>query len=430
MSVKIEKLSGCKVRLDFVVNSEIFDEAIEEAFAKKIQDIEIKGFRKGKVPRAIFNQKFGEESLYEEAMNIVINNEYSEAIVSKKINAVGRPELDVDFETIGRGKKLKFAIITETWPEVELGQYRDLEVKLEDAVVTEEDVNNYIDEARKKGAELVLLEDGTLEKGHTAVFDFEGSVDGVLFDGGKAENYSLEIGSGQFIPGFEEQMIGMKPEEERVLKVTFPEGYPAEHLSGKEAEFKVKLHEIKKRELPELTEDFVKELEIENVNTVEEYKNYALETLKEQKVKAREEKFANEVLTKAIENATIEVPNALVDEEINRSLSQFENQAKQFNIPVEQLLSMYGINDIEKYKQAMRPQAEMNVKQRAVFLKIAEVEKIKMTAKDYKKELEEIIKSNGMSLEEAEQLYTKEIVTPYVQMGKVIDLIKETAKIV
>lgn len=430
MSVKIEKLSGCKVRLDFVVNSEIFDEAIEEAFAKKIQDIEIKGFRKGKVPRAIFNQKFGEESLYEEAMNIVINNEYSEAIVSKKINAVGRPELDVDFETIGRGKKLKFAIITETWPEVELGQYRDLEVKLEDAVVTEEDVNNYIDEARKKGAELVLLEDGTLENGHTAVFDFEGSVDGVLFDGGKAENYSLEIGSGQFIPGFEEQMIGMKPEEERVLKVTFPEGYPAEHLSGKEAEFKVKLHEIKKRELPELTEDFVKELEIENVNTVEEYKNYALETLKEQKVKAREEKFANEVLTKAIENATIEVPNALVDEEINRSLSQFENQAKQFNIPVEQLLSMYGINDIEKYKQAMRPQAEMNVKQRAVFLKIAEVEKIKMTAKDYKKELEEIIKSNGMSLEEAEQLYTKEIVTPYVQMGKVIDLIKETAKIV
>lgn len=430
MSVKVERLSGCKVRLDFVVNSAIFDEAIEEAFNKKIVEVEVKGFRKGKVPRTIFNQKFGEESLYEEAMNIVINNQYTEAIAGKKVNAVGRPELDVDFETVGRGKVLKFSIETETWPEVELGQYRDLEIKLEDAVVTEEDVNNYIDDARKKAAELVLVEDGCLENGHTAVFDFEGSVDGVLFDGGKAENYSLEIGTGQFIPGFEEQMLGMLPEEEKVLKVTFPEGYPAENLSGKEADFKVKLHEIKKRELPEFTDEFVAELEIENVKTVEEYKKYALDTLKEQKVKAREEKFANDVLSKAIENATIEVPNALVEEEVNRSLSQFESQAQQYNIPVEQLLGMYGINDIEQYKQAMHPQAEMNVKQRAVFLKIAQVEKIKMTAKDYKKELEDIVKTNGMSLDEAEKLYTKEIVTPYVQMGKVIDLIKETAKIV
>ena len=172
------------------------------------------------------------------------------------------------------------------------------------------------------------------------------------------------------------------------------------------------------------------ELEIENVKTVEEYNKYALETLQKEKVEARENKFANEVLTKAIENATLEVPETLVSDEVNRSLNQYESQAKQFNIPLEQLLSLYGITDVEQYKQNIRPSAVMNVKQRAVFLKIAEVEKIKMSASDYKKELEEIVKTNGGTLEEAEQVYTKEIVTPYVQMGKVIDLIKKTAKII
>jgi len=430
MSVKVEKISGCKVKLDFVLDSEVFDTAIDEAFNKKIVNIEVKGFRKGKVPREIFNQKFGEQSLYEDAMNIIINNEYIDAIKKKKIDAIGQPELDVDFATVGRGKKLKFSITTETWPEVELGQYKEIEVKLEDAVVTDEDVTEFIDKARKDAAELVLVEDGALENGHTAVFDFDGSVDGVPFEGGKAENYSLEIGSGQFFPGFEEQMVGMKSEEEKVLKVTFPESYPAKELSGKEADFKVKLHEIKKRVLPELNDEFVSELEIENVKTVEEYNKYALETLQKEKVEARENKFANEVLTKAIENATLEVPETLVSDEVNRSLNQYESQAKQFNIPLEQLLSLYGITDVEQYKQNIRPSAVMNVKQRAVFLKIAEVEKIKMSASDYKKELEEIVKTNGGTLEEAEQVYTKEIVTPYVQMGKVIDLIKKTAKII
>ena len=429
MSVKVEKVSGSKVKLEITVEAAVFDAAIEEAFEKKIVDVEIKGFRKGKVPRAIFNQRFGEESLYEDAMNIVINNEYIDALKKKKIDAVGQPELDVDFSTVGRGKKLKFSITTEVWPEVELGEYKGIQVQLEDAVVHEHDVDDYIKDELTKAAELVIEEDGVLENGKTAVFDFEGSVDGVLFDGGKADNYSLEIGSGQFIPGFEEQMVGMKPEEEKVVKVTFPENYQAEELSGKAADFKVKLHEIKRRELPELNDEFVAELEIEDVKTVEDYKKYVLATLEKQKVEERENKFANEVLTKAIENATLDVPEALVEEEINRALSQFESQAKQFNIPLETLLGFYGITSVEQYKENLRPSAVMNVKQRAVFLKIAEVEKIKMTAKEYKSELENISKENSMDIAEVEKLYTKEIVTPYVQMGKVIELIKESAKI-
>src|SRR5690554_4991482 len=225
MSIKVEKISGCKTKLEFNVDSNIFDEAIDKAFEKKIVDVEIKGFRKGKVPRRIFNERFGEESLYEEAMNIVINDQYIEAVTKKKLQVVGNPELKVDFASVGRGKDLKFTIEVEVWPEVKLGQYKEIEVEKESVDVTEKDIDEYINRIRNNHAELTLVEDRPLAEGDTAVFDFEGFKDGKPFEGGKAENHSLEIGSGQFIPGFEEQIVGMKVEEEKTIKVTFPEDY-------------------------------------------------------------------------------------------------------------------------------------------------------------------------------------------------------------
>ncbi|MFA5542283.1 MAG: trigger factor [Bacilli bacterium] len=429
MSVKLEKVSGCKVKLNFVLAEEDFDKAIDEAFEKNIVNVEVKGFRKGKVPRDIYNKKFGEESLFDDALNIAVNKAYNDALLKHKLEIVNSPELDVEYETIGRGKKLKFSVSVEVWPEVELGQYKELEVEKETTEVTEEDIKNYIDTNLKSYAELQIVEDGVLENGYTAVFDFEGFVDGVAFEGGKAENYSLEIGSGQFIPGFEDQMLGLEAGEEKTVKVKFPENYQAENLQGKDAEFKVKLHEMKKRVLPTLNDEFVKELELENINNVEEYNAYVKDLLLNEKKEASENKFVDDLLNKAVENATLEVPQGLVNEEVNRAFSQLENQAKMYNIPVEQFLGFYGISSAEEYKKNVEPSAINNVKQRVVFLKVAEAEKIKISAKEYNEEFDVIAKETNKSVEEVKNLYSKELLAPYLKIRKAIDLIKETAVI-
>lgn len=428
MSIKLEKISGCKVKLNFVLGSEDFDNALDAAFEKKVQEVEIKGFRKGKVPREIFNARFGEESLYDDALNIALNNAYEEALNKYKLQIVGSPELDVDYETIGRGKKLKFSITVEVWPEVELGQYKELEVTKDSTEVSDEDVTNYINNTLKSFAELEVVEDGVLENGHTAVFDFEGFTDGVAFEGGKAENYSLEIGSGQFIPGFEEQMVGMKTGEEKTIQVKFPENYQAENLKGKDAEFKIKLHEIKKRVLPELTDEFVKEeLELEDIKTVDEYKAYVKDLLKKEKEEASENKMVDDLLNQAINNATVEIPQGLVDDEVNRTFSQVEKQAKMYNIPVDTLLGIYGLGSAEEYKKNLEKSALVTVKQRVVLLKIAEVEKIKISAAEYEKEFKDIAEEVKRSLDEVKKVYSKDAIKPYIQIRKAIDLIKETA---
>ena len=429
MNITSEKLPGSKIKLNFVLESAAFNDAIDKAFAKKVVDVEVKGFRKGKVPRDIYNKMYGEASLYEEAMNIAINEAYVNAIVEQQLNVVGSPELDVDFETMGRDKELSFNIIVEIWPEVTLGQYKGLEIEKETTEVTEADIENHINNTKNNHAELEIVENGTLESGNTAVFDFEGFVDGVAFDGGKAENYSLEIGSKQFIPGFEEQMIGMKCEEEKTISVTFPENYQAENLKGKVADFKIKLHEIKKRVLPELTDDFVKQLKINDIETVEAYQTYVKEMLAKEKEEASQNKFTDDLLRTAIENATLEVPESMVQDEVSRHVSQMEQQANMYKMPVEQLLTYYGIESLDQYKKAMEPTAVMNVKQRAVFLKIADVEEIVVTDEEYDKEYEIVAQETKKKLAEVKKTYTKDVLAPYLKMRKVIDLIKDTAQV-
>ena len=427
MSVKVEKVSGCQVKIRFVVDSEAFDAALDQAFAKKVQEVEVKGFRKGKLPRDMYNAKFGEESLYEEAVNYAVNEAYQAALEKHTLEVVGRPNLDVDFATVGKGKKLKFSITVDVWPEVELGQYKELEVKKEAVEVKEEDINGYIDRQKKSHAELVLVEGKPLENGHTAIFDFEGFVDGVAFEGGKAENHTLEIGSHQFIPGFEEQMIGLTVGEEKALKVTFPENYQQDTLKGKEATFNIKLHEIKERVLPELNDEFVKDLEIEGIVTVDAYLAYVKETLTAEKEEASVNKFNDDVLTLAVSNATLELPAVLVEEEIERQVQQMEQQAKNYNIPMEMLLQYYGIESLEQYKKAIAPSAETSVRQRAVFLKIAEVEKFKISAKEYDDEFEAVALEYKKSIDDIKKMYAKEMIAPYLKMRKAISLIKDSA---
>ena len=427
MSVKVEKLSGCKVKLSFAADAEAFDVALDKAFEKKVKEIKVDGFRPGKLPKDIYMKRFGEASLYDEVVDFIVNEEYAKAIQTKKLEVVGRPELDVDFETLGHGKKFKFTVEVEVWPDVTLGEYKGIEVEKEKVEVKDEDVQEQIDRTLKNYAELEVVEGGKLEKGQTAVFDFEGFVDGKAFEGGKAENYSLEIGSGQFIPGFEDQMVGMEAGSEKDINVTVPENYQAENLKGKEAVFKIKLHEIKRRVIPALDEKFVKELEIENIGTVEDYRSFVKESLIKDRSEAAENKLSDDILTKAVDNATVEVPNALVEEEVNRSFRQVENQAKMYNMPVEQLLKYYGIDSVDAYKEALKPNALANVKQRIVFAEVAKVEKLKVSDKDYNSELDLIVKEVNKPLEEVKKVYTKEALTPYILMNKAMDLIKKEA---
>lgn len=427
MSVKIEKLSGCKIKMKFVVNSEVFDEALDQAFAKKVQTIEVKGFRKGKLPREMYNTKFGEESLFEEAVNITVNEAYREALEKHKLDVVGAPELDVDFTTVGKGKKLKFSLEVETWPDVELGQYKELVVEKDKAVVTEEDINEYIERQKKNHAELSLVEGVALAKGHTAIFDFEGSVDGVAFEGGKAENYSLEIGSNTFIPGFEEQMVGMLAKEEKTIRVKFPENYQQESLKGKDADFKILVHEIKERVFPELNDQFVEELELPDIKTVSQYREYVTNTLTQEKSEAATNKFNDDLLTLAVSNAKLDIPLTLINEEIEMQVRQMEKQAKEYNIPLELFFQYYGIENLEQYKKAITPSAEASVRQRAVFSKIAEVEKIKITEAEYNAEFKAVADQYKKSVDEMKRLYAKEMIAPYLKMQKAIELIKNTA---
>lgn len=429
MSVKLEKISGCKVKLNFTLKAEEFDLALDKAFQKVIKDREEPGFRKGKMPKSMFIKKYGVEVLYNEALDFAINAAFIDAIQSKKLEVVNEPKVDIDFETLGQGKKLKFSIEVEVYPEVTLGQYKELDIKKESVKVSKKDVDEYIERVLKQHAELVVVEDKALELGNTAVFDFDGSVDGVHFEGGKAENYSLEIGSGRFIPGFEDQMLGMKIGETKNINVKFPEDYQAENLKGKDAVFEVKLHEIKQRQIPELTDEFVKdELEIKEVSTVKEYKDFVKDVIKKDKEEAAENKFTDDCVTKAVENATLEVPEGMVDTEVDHQIKGIERQAKMYGMSVDVLLKYSGIESLDVYKQTIRPSALTAVKQRLVLDEIAKVEKLKVNKTDYEKEIKEVIKETGKSEEEVRKLYTIEAITPYILTQKAIKLIKDSVK--
>ncbi len=428
MSVKKEVLSSCKVKLSFTVDAEKFNAGLDKAFEKQVKNLEVPGFRKGKMPRSMFEKRYGEAALYEDAINFTVNEAYVEYLQKSKLHVVNYPELDVDFKTVGKDKKLKFTLVVEVYPTVELGQYKEIEVEKEKVEVTEKDVTEYIDRILKQHAELEVVEGKALENGHTAIFDFEGSVNGVPFEGGKAENYTLEIGSGNFIPGFEEQMVGMNAGEEKVIAVKFPEDYHAADLAGKDADFKINLHEIKQRVVPTLTDEFVaEELEIEGVKTVEAYNNFVKEVIEKERTEASENKFIDDLTNKVLENAKVEIPQGMIEEEVERQVRQVEAQAKAYGLTTELLLQYTGAGSLEAYKEAIKPGCEMQIKHRVVFLEIAKAEKIKVSAKDYKDELKVIAAEIKGTVADAEARYSKEALTPYLQIKKVSELVKSTA---
>ncbi|HGL6768247.1 TPA: trigger factor [Staphylococcus aureus] len=427
MTATWEKKEGNEGLLTVTVPAEKVNKALDQAFKKVVKQINVPGFRKGKVPRPIFEQRFGVEALYQDAIDILLPDAYGEAIDETDIKPVAQPEVSVT--QIEKGKDFIFEATVTVEPEVKLGDYKGLEIEKQETELSDDELQEAIDHSLGHLAEMVVKEDGVVENGDTVNIDFSGSVDGEEFEGGQAEGYDLEIGSGSFIPGFEEQLEGMKVDEEKDVVVTFPEEYHAEELAGKEATFKTKVNEIKFKEVPELTDEIANELDAE-ANTVDEYKENLRKRLAKQKATDAENVEKEEAITKATDNTTIDIPEAMVNTELDRMVSEFAQRIQQQGLDLQTYFQISG-QDETQLREQMKDDAEQRVKTNLTLTAIAEAEKIEATDEDIDKELEKMSKQFNISVEDIKNtLGNTDIIKNDVRIQKVIDLLRDNAKFV
>lgn len=428
MSVKWEKQEGNEGVLTFELPAEKFDDALDKAFKKVVKDIQIPGFRKGKIPRKIFEKRFGVESLYQDAVDIALPDAYVQAIDEAGIEPIAQP--DVDIEKIEQGEPLIFTAKVEVKPEVTLGDYKGLEVEEESVEVTDEDVDHELEHQREHQAELVVKEEGTVEQGDTVVMDFEGFMDGEAFEGGKGENHSLEIGSGQFIPGFEEQLIGKAAEEETEIEITFPEDYHAEDLAGKQATFQVKIHDIKFKELPELDDEFAKDVD-EEVETLDELKKKKKAELEEQKKQAADNQKRETLIEKASDNAQVDIPDPMVDTELEQMVREFEQRLQAQGMTMEMYAQFSG-QDEDALKEQMKDDAAKRVKTNLTLEAIVNAEGLEASDEDVDAELEKMASMYGTDVEQLKQMLggNADAIKEDLKMRKGIDFLVEHSKTV
>ncbi|OEH91428.1 trigger factor [Bacillus solimangrovi] len=428
MAAKWEKLEGNQVKLTVEVEAEQVSKALDQAFKKVVKQINVPGFRKGKMPRFMFEQRFGVESLYQDAVDIMLPEAYSAAIDETGITPVAQPE-DIDVEQIEKGKEFIFTATVTVKPEVELGEYKGLEVEEMNAEVTDEDVDDELKRLQEQNAELVVKEEGTVEKGDTVVIDFKGFVDGEAFEGGESENYSLEIGSGQFIPGFEEQIEGMATGEEKDVEVSFPEEYHAEELAGKPAKFEVKLHEIKTKQLPELDDEFAKDVD-EEVETLAGLKDKLNEQIKERKEREADTSMRDQLVEKAAENATIDVPEAMIDTEIEQMMSEFEQRLQMQGMNLEMYFQFSG-QDENALREQMKEDANKRVRTNLTLEAIAIAENVEASEEDVKEELDKMAEMYQTSVDELTKMLggSSDRVKEDLKIRKAIDFLVENRKV-
>ena len=407
------------------VEGETWKDAQEKAFKKLAKNVEIKGFRKGAVPEKMARKAISNQSILMEAMDVVAGAALSEGIKENDLWVIAQPEL-LSLDSISEDAiELTFGLTVK--PEVTLGDYKGLEVEKMSTLVEDSEVDAELTRLQQQFAELVVKEEGTVENGDTAVIDFEGFKDGVAFDGGKGENYPLEIGSGSFIPGFEEQLVGMAADETKDITVTFPENYGAEDLAGKEAVFKVTVHEIKTKTLPEINDDLIKDAEIDGVETVDAYKGYVIDNITKQKENEADRKFENDLLTKLVENATLEVPAVMIDEEVASMANDFAQRLASQGFPIDQYYAMTGLNE-EALKEQMRPEAEMKVKVRLVLDKIVEVEEITVSDEEIETEFKTVAEQYGLEVDKIKELVNNDAIAYDLRLQKAVALVKENVK--
>ena len=414
--------------LEFEISRAQVEEGLEKAFQRNKNEFSIPGFRKGKVTKALFFSKFGEEALYQETMDIVLPAAYEAAVEEADVTPVGRPNIEPVSMNKGENWTMKAEITTA--PEVKLGEYLNLEVEATDTEVTDADVDAEIKRLQDGQAELVLQEaEVKAENGDTVIIDFDGSVDGDHFDGGQADDFSLELGSGQFIPGFEEQLVGHLAGEEVSVNVTFPEDYQAADLAGKEALFEVKIHELKRKELPELDDEFAKDVD-EEVETLAELKEKTTKKLSEEKAASAQAAFEDAVITKAVENASVEgdeIPEEMIDEDVHRQIDQYLAQLQQQGISREMFFQISGQTEDDLHKQ-FEEGASTRVKTNLVLEAIVKAEAIEPTESQIDEEVASLAAQYNMEAAQVRESLSNSLLKHDIAMREVIKRITDSAK--
>ena len=425
MNSKVEKTKNAnEVKIELTIEAQKFDEAIKKVYFQSAKYFNIPGFRKGKAPLQIVEKYYGKEIFYEDAFNEIAPKELEEAVKENNLEIVSRPEIDI--KQIEKGKDLIFTATMQTKPEAELGKYKGIEIKKIEYNVTDEDIEHELHHMQEHNSRLITVEDRAVEKGDTTVIDFEGFVDGKAFEGGKAENHELEIGSNTFIPGFEDQIIGMKIEEEKDINVKFPEEYFSKELAGKDATFKVKLHEIKKKELPKLDDEFAKD--VSEFDTLEELKKDIKEKQEKQN-KDREKYETEEAVIKAVcEDMKVDIPSGMIETETENMLKDIETRLSYQGMKLEQYLQMMG-KTAEEVKKEYEPQAIDAIKSRLALEAVIKLEKIEVSEKDVEEKIEEMAKNYGKP---ADELKKNENIKNYIEQGikseKAVEFLVKNAK--
>ncbi len=424
--VKVERLSENRVKLTITVSAEQFDQALDAAFNKVVKDVKVDGFRPGKLPKSIYVSRFGWESLYNDGIEFAFQLTYSMALREAEVYPTDDPKVElVDASSIEKGKSFDYTAEVDVWPNVHLGEYKGVKVKKTSVRVTKKEVEEHINGVLKGKAENII-KDGAAELGDTVVIDFEGFVDGVAFEGGKGENYSLELGSNSFVPGFEDQLVGTKTDDQVEVKVTFPADYHAD-LASKDAVFKCVVHEVKTKEVPVLNDDFVKELDIENVNTVEEYQEHIKITLKNKKASEAEIKFENDCIEAVLKNSYAEFPQSLINQAVERNLQRVEEQAKQYNLPVDVLLQYYQMGTVEDFKKASEEQVRKEFLQELVFEEIIKLEGIEASEDEIQAKYLELAQGDPAKVKDVKKQYRESQIVFHIKTLKAVQLIKDNA---
>ena len=402
MSTTVEKISSNKVKLSFDIDAAKFDEAMGKAYIKVRGQVAIPGFRKGHAPRKMIENMYGEGVFYDEAFELIFDEVYGPAIDENKLEVVDRPQVDI--QQIGAGKNLQFTCEVFVKPDVTLGEYKGVEVKREHTLVTEDEVNAEIEKERNKQAAEVAVDDRPVAEGDTVNLDYSGSVDGVKFAGGTAENQTLKIGSHTFIPGFEEQMVGMNIGEEKDLNVTFPTEYHAKELAGKEAVFHVKVNGITETQLPALDDDFAKD--ISEFDTLDAYKADVRAKLEAQAAERDNNVFTNAVIGKVMENATVEIPEAMIERQIDSMIRNFEARLAQQGLKLADFMKYTG-QDEKSFRGQYRDQAEKSVRANLVLEAIENVENFEVSDEEIDAEIEKFAKQIGQNVEDLKKNLTE-----------------------
>lgn len=422
-SIKAKEIEKNKFEFEFLIEKEAFDAEINKVYRKNVSKMNVPGFRKGKAPKHIIEKLYGTTVFYDEALDNLLPEAYETALGSTKLDAVSRPELDI-VSIDDSGVKLKAQVWVK--PNVEISSYVGLEVAKETVDVTDEDIMKDIDATRERNSRMLTVENRPAQDGDQAIIDFEGFLDGVAFEGGKGEKFPLGLGSGSFIPGFEEQIVGKNIGDEFDINVTFPEDYGAENLAGKEVVFKIKLHELKVKELPELDDEFVKD--VSEFNTVDEYKADIKAKITERREKSAESKVENDLLDALIANTECDIPDCMIQQEIDGYIRDYEYRLQAQGGNLEMYFQYTGMT-MEKLRENFKSDAERQVKIRLALTKIAKTEKLKALKKDIEAEYKKIATGYNVDIETVKSSIPESGISEDIILRKAVDFVKENAVI-